>query len=210
MNFRCGWRSTKRPWQTHDVNFSALPSTLFLLVVAVAALVPGCTALVILDDTAPLVCQADSDCAAGTVCDNANCIGFRTEVIPTSAVVVGAAGGTLTGPDGVMLEIPAGAVVDDQAFLIGRASSTLLFQNFEPRSRFYAISPFTEFELPARLVAPAALCGAVNSCEIFFQPQDSAETWVAFDFENAAITRTGVFAVGVGVEHSGDSTGEAP
>ena len=161
---------------------------------------PGCTALVLIDDAQPLPCADDADCAAGALCQDEVCTEVRGNDVPGEAVIIGADGGVVTGPDGVVLTIPPAALDGALPFTIGRASGTLLFDNFEPRSRFYAISPSVEFAVPAGLVAEAEGCAAVGSCQIFLRPTDESETWEESPRENAKLSRTGVFAVGVVVE----------
>jgi hypothetical protein len=161
----------------------------------------GCTALVLIDDAQRPPCDADVDCPAGTLCEEGVCAATNNASVPGDAVVIGPAGGVVVGPDGVTLVIPADAVTDPLPFAIGRASETLLFSNFVPHSRFYAISPAADLAVPGSLEAPADDdCAAVGACQLFLRPLDGSEVWEAFERENATLDRTGVFAVGVVVE----------
>ena len=171
-----------------------------VVVVVAAVALPGCTALVLLDDAQLPPCAADADCPAGFLCEDGVCGDVASDVVPGAATLVGAGGGGVLGPDGVTLTIPAGAVDDALPFLIGRASATLLFDNFEPRSRFYGISPDVDLAVAAGLELPAeASCAAVGSCQIFVRPVDGSSRWESLPRENAALLRTGVVVVGVAV-----------
>ncbi|MDP2344895.1 MAG: hypothetical protein Q8O67_28375 [Deltaproteobacteria bacterium] len=171
---------------------------LFANIAVVVVAGSGCTALVLIDDAQLPPCEEDVDCPAGSVCDDGICDDVSTASVPGEAVLIGAAGGVVAGPDGVTFVIPPDAVVDALPFVIGRASETLLFDNFEPRSRFYAISPAADLAVPGLLEVPADQeCAAVGSCQLFLRPLDGGETWEAIARENAKLDRTGIFAVGV-------------
>lgn len=86
--------------------------------------------------------------------------GSATAVPPAvpQAVVVGAAGGSVTGPDGVRIDIPEGALDSDVALQIvasDAASSLPLPDGIQVAERMYALLPHgTTFSVPVTLTVP--------------------------------------------------------
>ncbi|MCA3216381.1 MAG: hypothetical protein ING39_13320 [Burkholderiales bacterium] len=76
---------------------------------------------------------------------------------PAASGVIGAAGGTLTGPDGVQLVVPAGAVSADTTFRIARSSAgaPALPPEVRPDVPIYEVTPHgQQFLRPVQLRLP--------------------------------------------------------
>jgi hypothetical protein len=174
-----------------------------LAVVVCSSLLPwtGCTATILRDATTPARCAADEDCAGGTVCDDEACVAVDSDDIPLDATLVGLDGGVVYGPDGIVLEIGAGALSGATAFTFALASATLEYANFTPTTRLYTIAPALVFATgsSARLRVPAA--PTTGATTLFFQPSPAGPDWTPFDDEVADgvfdVDRTGTFGVGV-------------
>lgn len=144
----------------------------FTLVALGSGLLPGamgCTAIVmdsLLAEEVP--CEAAGDCAAGFACAEGVCR-FVEEPgqAPPEDTVVGAAGGELSGPDGVLLSIPAGALGGDTALRIARASATHVPVGCQEMSAFYLVTPDVDFATPATVSIPVADC---SDCRVFERP----------------------------------------
>lgn len=76
----------------------------------------------------------------------------------------------MPGPDGVLLTFPAGALDANLDFEIERASSTIVLDALEARSRFYRIGPDVPLDAPATLSIP--LEEACPACAVFRQASD--------------------------------------
>lgn len=144
----------------------------FTLVALGTGLLPGatgCTAIVVDNLLAEEVpCEAPGDCGAGFACTEGLCR-FVEEVgqPPPEDLVVGAAGGEITGPDGVSLSIPAGALGGDTALRLERASSTHVPVGCQEASAFYLVTPEVDFAAAATLSIPVSDCG---DCRVFERP----------------------------------------
>jgi len=113
-------------------------------------------------------CEAVGDCAAGCVSVLGVCC-FVEElghVLPED-MVVGVVGGESSGPDGVLLCIPAGALGGDTALRIARASATHVPVGCQEMSAFYLVTPEVDFATPATVSIPVADC---SDCRVFERP----------------------------------------
>ncbi|MBM4279485.1 MAG: hypothetical protein FJ137_01550 [Deltaproteobacteria bacterium] len=157
--------------------------------------------IVLQDAASPARCTDNDDCAGGTVCDGEICVATSADDIPIEATLVGVNGGVVYGPDGIVLEIDAGALPSATAFSFTLASATLEYENFTPTTRLYTITPTQVLATPssARLRVPAA--PAAGATTMFFQPLPAGPVWTPFDDGDGdgvfAIDRTGTFGVGV-------------
>lgn len=107
------------------------------------------------DDPKALACDSEGRCTLpGYICVDGECLEGGEAVEENR---IGQQGGTVMGPDGVRLEIPAGAVSSSVLFTIARQSSSAPTPGLAPVSRVYRILPAgTAFSLAARVVIPFA------------------------------------------------------
>lgn len=173
----------------------------------------GCTALVLVDDSEAAACASDDDCGAGTLCVDAVCTRAQRDSVPSENVLIDGDGGSVTGPDGVTLVVEAGAVEDLFAFSIERASATLAFNNFAPRSPFYAVTPVVDFAVASTLAVPGGCDGDDAGCALFLRPVDGGAVWERAEVDAvggfaAEVSRTNIFALGVALDVDTEGEGE--
>lgn len=139
----------------------------------------GCTALVVNDVLADEIpCEAPGDCAAGFSCADGLCAPVEeSAVVPAEGTTVGPTGGDVTGPDGVALAVPAGALPDETALVIERASATNVALGCTEASAFYRVSPVVNFAVGAVLTIPVDDCA---DCVICAKPAEEGD-WTALD-----------------------------
>ena len=105
-----------------------------------------------------LAVQGIRSAAAGLLIAVAACGGGGGETgTPPSSAAVGAAGGTVTGPNGVKVEIPPGALGSDTTIAIEETSagSPLLPDGFSVAGRMFAFTPHgTTFKVPVTVTLP--------------------------------------------------------
>jgi hypothetical protein len=154
---------------------------------AVSAL-SGCTVIVVNDVLADQSACADpGDCAAGYACQDGLCALVDDDVAPPPAgTVVGAAGGDVSGPDGVTLSVPAGALAADAPFVIERASATHVALGCDEVSDFYRVSPDLDLAVAAVLAIPVDSCDA---CAVCAEP-DEGGAWTVLDAPGVAPSGT--------------------
>lgn len=163
----------------------------FTLVALAIGLVPcsmGCTALVVDNLLAEEVpCATPGDCAAGFACAEGVCLLVEEPgQAPPEDIVVGAAGGELAGPEGVLLSIPAGALGGDTALRIARASATHVPVGCQEMSAFYQVTPEVDFAAAATLSIPVTDC---SDCRVFERPPAEGP-WTALAEPDIAPTDT--------------------
>jgi hypothetical protein len=168
----------------------------------------SCTARVLEDAAAPPACASDDDCGAGTACVDDVCAAKDADPLPREATSVGPEGGVVFGPDGVTLEVPAGALDGSTALTITTTTATYEYANFSPTTRLYSIEPTVTFAVDhtAKLHVPAADASAsdgdvVGPRSLFLRPTPAAPTWDAIADDDGdgvfLLPRTGIFAIGV-------------
>lgn len=113
----------------------------------------ACSLVVYNDATTPAVCDDDADCPAGEACVDASCAVVDPGSLPAVGTAIDVTGGTVVGPDGVVLEVPAGAVTGKVSITIARTTSTLPRDNIGDGA-FYAIEPAITFAISAVLTLP--------------------------------------------------------
>jgi hypothetical protein len=168
---------------------------------------PACTVRVLSDAAAPVACGSDDVCPGGTACVEGACVEGESDPIPIDATLVGPDGGTVLGPDGLQLEIGAGALGNSTAFSMSLASATLEYANFIPTTRLYTITPSVTFSTGAlvRLVVPAAASRTPGGQpqSLFLQPSPPGPEWTEVGDDDGdgsfVIAQTGTFGVGTAV-----------
>jgi hypothetical protein len=106
----------------------------------------GCSLVVYNDATTPAACDDDDACPAGEACIDERCAAVDPGSVPGVGTSVGVAGGTVTGPDGVVLDVPAGALPGNFTITIARTTSTLPRDNVGDGT-FYEIEPALAFAI---------------------------------------------------------------
>ncbi len=148
----------------------------------------GCSLVVYNDATTPAACDDDDACPAGEACIDERCAAVDPGSVPGVGTSVGVAGGTVTGPDGVVLDVPAGALPGNFTITIARTTSTLPRDNVGDGT-FYEIEPALAFAISATLTLPAD--GDVDTAWV--SPLEGV-TWEALATDDArfVLPRTGV------------------
>lgn len=113
----------------------------------------GCSLVVYNDATTPAACADDGDCPAATACIDERCSAVDPGAVPGVGTSVGVAGGTITGPDGVVVDVPAGALSGNFTITVTRTTSTLPRDNVGD-GVFYKIEPELTFAISATLTLP--------------------------------------------------------
>lgn len=126
--------------------------SLLFLTAMVGAALGACDSSTSADNTQP--CDAGR-CPAGFVCELDFCVpDSGTSTDPNR---LGSAGGTVTGPDGVTLTVPATALSNGVTFAIARMSTTANVGGVLTASRVYQITPAgTSFAAAATVTLPVA------------------------------------------------------
>lgn len=181
------WRGPKRACHPAQVK---RPLSALLVSFAVAA--PGCTLIVWRDAATPAPCDDDVDCPADEACVDGSCDVVDPGAVPADGTAIDIAGGVVSGPDGVELEVPAGAVSGETVFFIRKETSTLPRDNFAAEGGFYAVSPTVTFAIPALLRLPG------DDDEAFLRPIDDDLEWqpLIVNGERFELPRAGVVARG--------------
>ncbi len=119
---------------------------------------------------------ADQNCvisnATGTATTHITAIAVICETVRATATI-GASGGTLTGPDGVQVQIPAGALTQDTSISIARAgagapaapSANLTAERvyeFTPHALVFAAPVTIRLPVPAAVQDPVALIASAD------------------------------------------------
>jgi hypothetical protein len=153
------------------------------LVVAVlgALSAPGCTAIVLndtLDPTYP--CEETSECGAGFACTDGACVEVDDDdaVAPAAGTPITSSGGSVEGPDGMSVTVPAGATGATLHVTIEVASATTLTPGVVPVSRLFRLEPKAALAEPAIVVIPVEGC---DDCRVFAQPADAGAPWTLLD-----------------------------
>ena len=157
------------------------------------SLAGGCTLLVWRDASGPALCEDDGDCPAGEVCGDGSCDVVATDAVGREGTRIDIEGGVVTGPDGVVLTIPAGAVDVATTFIIRKTTSTLPRDNFVNDGAFYAIEPARSLAAIARLQLPG------DASRAFLRPEDQhVIAWQELTLVDGqfGLPRTGVVARG--------------
>jgi hypothetical protein len=160
----------------------------------------GCTAIVLNDALdGPTPCAETTDCPAGEVCEDDACVpDDRDAAPPPPPNRVDAAGGTVPGPDGVLLEVPADALTEEIAIVITRETSTFVLDDITVHSRFYRVFPDVTLAAAATLRLPLDM--QCNGCDVF---RESAGAFVPLPdvpgdpaFASCATAELGLFVAG--------------
>lgn len=160
------------------------------------ALLSGCTLIVWRDASTPAPCDDDADCPADEACVDEVCEVVDPGAVPAEGTRIDIAGGIVDGPDGVELEVPAGAVNTATMFFLRRETSTWPRDNFDAGNGFYAIAPAVSFATPALLVLPE---NDGDDDDAFLQPTDGSTIWQRLtraDNGRFELPRAGVVARG--------------
>jgi hypothetical protein len=128
---------------------------------------PGCTVLASFLSSQTPTCESTSDCFAGFECTDGTCIEVATPTQPpiVPPASIDAEGGTVLGPDGVELIIPAGALSGAATVVIERYSATLDPFGVAPQTLVYSIRPALTLSRAATLRIPSSSCG--TTCRLF-------------------------------------------
>lgn len=104
------------------------------------------------------------------------CGGSDVPPVPQASATIGAAGGTLDGPDGVRVEVPAGAVTQDTVFRIARTSRgapSALPAGVDPVPAYELTPHGIDFNLPVTISLPTPAGDAAQRQVFMASPGDS-------------------------------------
>jgi len=148
----------------------------------------GCSLVILGDATVTPSCATDDECAAGFLCVDTVCQAGTGGILPVEGVVVGVDGGTVEGPFGVTLTVPAGALTGDVTFFVLAVSATT------PHTGFSATGPFVDLDPTVTFATPASL--TLDGTGQLFRQEDG-DVWDELTGPSPfAISQTGVFARG--------------
>jgi hypothetical protein len=154
----------------------------------------GCSLVVYNDATTPAACDDDADCAAGEGCIDDTCDVIDPGSVPDVGTSVGVGGGTVAGPDGVVLDVPPGALPGNFTITIERTTSTLPRDNIGD-GVFYAIRPALNFAIMATITLPLDDNNVDNDVDSAWVSPLQGVSWEALAAADGArfvLPRTGV------------------
>lgn len=160
------------------------------------AIASGCTAFVVHDATNGPQCDDDDDCGAGTVCVDTVCVAIDDDPTPGVGTPIDADGGVVVGPDGLALDIPAGALTGTVHIRLERVTATLPRDNFDADA-FYRVQPALTLTVPGTLTLPG------EGEALFLRPSAGATLWDEIapeDTDRFEVSTLDVFARGDAVE----------